>query len=60
MGSVNDLQLHITQLKEHKRSLLKSEEAVEDEIIISSDENSNIVKETSPQWEEWDELLDSI
>jgi chromosome segregation ATPase len=54
LGSVNDLQLYITQLEAQKRSLTQPEEPTEDNLPVESHDK------TSPEWSDWDELLDSI
>ncbi|OKH24914.1 hypothetical protein NIES593_06800 [Hydrococcus rivularis NIES-593] len=63
LDSVNDLQLHICQLEEQKQSLTEIEPAEKTQealLTTQTDGDRNISEASAPQWEEWDELLDSI
>lgn len=63
LDSVNDLQLHICQLEEQKQSLIEIKPAEQTQEALSTtqlDGDRNISEASAPQWEEWDELLDSI
>jgi chromosome segregation ATPase len=62
LGSVHDLQLYLTQLEEQERSLSTPEEFAEEEdkLPVESHNDANVPDQTSPEWSDWDELLDSI
>jgi chromosome segregation ATPase len=63
LGSVHDLQLYLTQLEEQERSHSTPEETTEEEDLpVESRDDTNVpdTDQTSPEWSDWDELLDSI
>ncbi|MCU0537255.1 MAG: hypothetical protein MUD14_25495 [Hydrococcus sp. Prado102] len=60
LGSVNDLQLYMSQLEDQKRSLTQPEEPTEDKSPIESHDDVDVPEKASPEWSDWDELLDSI
>jgi chromosome segregation ATPase len=58
--SINDLQLHVCQLEAKQQSLTEPQERIEDNLLDSSHDESNISEDSALDWTEWNELLDSI